>query len=1747
MDAKLEQQLWDFVYGLLSDDESAEMVERISSDPALARAYAEVRLEADMLAAAARVPHTPIPLHDPAAVEVAPAASDDAWRQTASRGNFVNTVVAIAAVLLLSVTGYFYFQPNSPFANVAWNDVKQPDRYFTSLTLPGHIQEGEAVVASARVFSRDDQSDTANAEMSWQVRTPSGELLLEKKVAADRRGYTSFAIPEQVVESGNWLHVRAGSSPPIDVALAPQRAMYATHVTTDKRDYSPGERVRFRSVTLDRFARQPLNEGAVQFSLLAPDNQPVGEVVAEVSEGVAEGEVLLADNSVGGQYLLRASGDSPQREVRVNVITQATSRRFSIDTEFGRDSYVAGETVRLDLRATRADGRPAAGAKVKIEAYVNGQEFGLTSADAVTSRTGAYKVQLPLPDSLAATDNRLTIAIQEQGVQETVVKSIPIRQRTEVEFYPESGEFVAGVRNRVYFEATGADGSAAHIDGTIVDSNGTQLAEVETLVNGRGRISLTPELGETYFFEPARQLAKSVAVTSLPTPVESGVALSADADSFAPGAPLSFTVATPQPARIYLEAVCRGVSVGAAEVNATSDSVELSVADKADGVIRVTAFRQAANYWEPVAERLVYRHPTERLQVEIELDRLAEASDKASFEVAATDETGQAVSAVLGVSVAGDQVVDRERASISHFFSFAAQFEGDNLSRAIEDARIMLGEESDSALALDLFLASRGWRRIGPGETTSVALATRDMLFEPVAEPLLLNNQSSVSQAEESDRVAWVQNRQLNLDLARRVVLFGAIGLLLAGALSAILKLAEGRAVTLALSSSVACLVLALFWTSARIEADGQVAYSVFGSVDVGVAQSEVQTRGDSSPTQLGDRANEELAAPGAAIGEATPSDVVNKQEADSDAGAAPAAGNAKHPSLPGGGPTEPKMDSKADGDAQAQKQTRRQQGQAQRAQAPPGGAGAARAASKASGGGAGRAEAADESVDRPPNDAKKREPGAKQPQPLAGETPDVKPPQSPRGGGEKTRGNPRLAANKERARAIDRGAAKSQANAPAQTELAFGPPQVGASASASAAGGVGGVGGVGGFSPPIPQAERFNDAFQRRKSGGAEQLDRVSSERNQFVRSFPRPRARTTPGAHYWNPRLKLSALGREQVTINPLDDSMRYRILVEAHGAGRVGDALAIIEPRGRLVMTPTLPDAVTAGDDLELPIAFYNRGAAPASVKVTLAADALFVVEPGSKETEIRSLGITGEKPEVRFLRVKSNGQMGTGELRLEFQGGGRTEVLRHVVRVDPAGYPHVQTVAGIIRGNEQLNFHLPEQAQAQWRIDVAAYPSAAAEISSGIEGLGNLSAYRSQELLENLAANYHSLDLLNRRNVADPNAVRLAKRNVARAQQRLSYAQTARPGAGKDAESAKSPAQQPGFRANSENEDALAGLGDTIVDERLADLFLTQRPLSKTVVEEQLKLRQNQPAAELAKRLVGRQSADGSLAAGENAPPSFELTIAAAQIWMKQNQYGDQAKKALEWIAEQRQADGGFGSPSATILAADALGATDAPVRRVPETGVLKLQAGEQTISSVEFNNEQEAIRLSNNQTRLTPGDNTWEMVVEPRGEMPYLATLRYWFDQPPDGAKDAAKDGASRESRADVSIVARLAATKVTAGRSTALDLQIDNQSGETHGYALAVGLPAGCTISSTQLGDLQKQQQFDYYEVGARHVTIVWREMPAGQRKLALDLLPQIPGKLSGPPSYFHRLDAPTKRRWIAPMTLQVHRPESTE
>src|SRR6185369_1686541 len=171
--------------------------------------------------------------------------------------------------------------------------------------------------------------------------------------------------------------------------------------------------------------------------------------------------------------------------------------RLKSQIVFVRDGYGPGDSVAANLHVERAEGGFPTDAKVSVTARVDGRDVwsGGTSVDAFGDAGTSFK----LPASIARGEGVLSMVIQDGGTVETATKTIPILLQTlDLAIYPEGGDLVAGLPNRVYIEGRTPAHKPADMTGIIMDAAGKQVGTFRTEHEGRGRFSLVPARGEPY-------------------------------------------------------------------------------------------------------------------------------------------------------------------------------------------------------------------------------------------------------------------------------------------------------------------------------------------------------------------------------------------------------------------------------------------------------------------------------------------------------------------------------------------------------------------------------------------------------------------------------------------------------------------------------------------------------------------------------------------------------------------------------------------------------------------------------------------------------------------------------------------------------------------------------------------------------------------------------------------------------------------------------------------------------------------------------------------------------------------------------------------------------------------------------------------------------------------------------------------------------------------------------------------------
>ncbi len=496
-----------------------------------------------------------------------------------------------------------------------------------------------------------------------------------------------------------------------------------TYLSTDKPIYRAGEKVYLRGVILDAATHAPL-PGDRQANAMTQIVGPKGDVVAS-GYGPTADSVLgfsweVPAGQAGGEYTVKVSypSDGYAPAERKFDVRAYRAPRLKSQIVFLRDGYGPGDAAGATLHVERAEGGIPQGAKVTASARVDGAEA--YTGQATVDAAGNCTVNFKLPERIERGEGTLSLAIEDGGVVETAAKTIPILLQTvDLGIYPEGGDLVAGLPNRVYIEAKTPAQKPADIAGEVIDGAGNAVTAFRTEHEGRGRFEFTPARGRTYRLK-IKEPAGIRRTFDLPAVKDDGVVLRSVQDIAGKGQEVELAVMSTTARKVTVTLSRREAEVASVKRELKAGvpaEVTLTPPASADGVLIATVWDESGPALglvngTPLAERLVFRQPARGLNVSV---KAAQGSyvpgDKATLAVTTTDDDGKPVGAVVGLTVTDDSVLEMiEKRDQPPRLPVMVLLEND--VRELADAHVYLDPANPKApLATDLLLGTQGWRR----------------------------------------------------------------------------------------------------------------------------------------------------------------------------------------------------------------------------------------------------------------------------------------------------------------------------------------------------------------------------------------------------------------------------------------------------------------------------------------------------------------------------------------------------------------------------------------------------------------------------------------------------------------------------------------------------------------------------------------------------------------------------------------------------------------------------------------------------------------------------------------------------------------------------------------------------------------------------------------------------------------------------------------------------------------------------
>jgi hypothetical protein len=599
--------------------------------------------------------------------------------------------------------------------------------------------DGTPTDADVRITLRD--ADTGNKVEVINV-TCNKETIAE----LDARAAKADSVLNVIVEAES-RGVKARVQESMRV-LAPT---FATRLDTNKIAYPLKDVLFFRVVVLDRFSLTPPSESiALRVDLLDPRGTAVRSLDMQTGAGgVAANEFAIDEKFTAGAYTLSVrAADAKHAQIlptsqRLDVVRELIIPDLVLDKDYYRPGdEISGvyrgmqplpERVMIGPMSVPLTREPAFGGFGGGGGIPGGGgpgsakkkgKSGAPVAPMITS--GAQRFAAPIPATVPTESGRvpLTMKVPDGTKLRELRTEIPLAP-TEfaVDFFPEGGDLIAGVENRLYYRVRSKSGEPISSDGKLILLCSKEVKDSAYHL-GMGYVTFVPDPKETYTV----RVTTPVKTETIANPFAAlgirldGVVVHVPDAVGRQGDPIRLTLRQQGPPRkLLLVANCRGQIVDQrwVEIKGKQLDTELLPTPGAAGLIRVTAYEQAdiaapkddaapIKTLVPVAERLVYRTAAQHLQLGFKLNtHQLFSGQQLHATVTARDEKGQAAPAWLLASVVDERFQATPRSLSDHFFIFNEIKSGADLDHAM----LVLHNGPDSTAVLERFLGTHGWRR----------------------------------------------------------------------------------------------------------------------------------------------------------------------------------------------------------------------------------------------------------------------------------------------------------------------------------------------------------------------------------------------------------------------------------------------------------------------------------------------------------------------------------------------------------------------------------------------------------------------------------------------------------------------------------------------------------------------------------------------------------------------------------------------------------------------------------------------------------------------------------------------------------------------------------------------------------------------------------------------------------------------------------------------------------------------------
>ena len=280
-------------------------------------------------------------------------------------------------------------------------------------------------------------------------------------------------------------------------------------------------------------------------------------------------------------------------------------------------------------------------------------------------------------------------------------------ERFDAQFFPEGGNLVSGLKNRVAFRVINSQGIGVEFKGEVLDQNRNIVASFKPYKFGIGNFSFIPSASQTYtaVITDAHGNTSTYKlpvvnedgyVMNVQDSLESQITVTVQKNGKANDSTVPFVYLIVNTRQMITNAEARIIQNGRA-------AFQINKKDLREGISQLTMFDDKL---QPVAERLYFKRPEKKLEIKALTDQLLYGKrKKIKLDIASENNFHQPESANVSIAInRNDSLSSIGHDNILTYLLFTSELKG-----RIESPEYYFQAQDNEAL--DNLLMTHGWRR----------------------------------------------------------------------------------------------------------------------------------------------------------------------------------------------------------------------------------------------------------------------------------------------------------------------------------------------------------------------------------------------------------------------------------------------------------------------------------------------------------------------------------------------------------------------------------------------------------------------------------------------------------------------------------------------------------------------------------------------------------------------------------------------------------------------------------------------------------------------------------------------------------------------------------------------------------------------------------------------------------------------------------------------------------------------------